>query len=175
MRAGEAHMLQWTDIDYETGTIRVTPEKGSRSRIFKLSNKLLNMLSKLKDKNSSKQVFSKHLRTQRRLFQKQMATIARKLENPRLLQTHFHTFRHWKATMLYHQTKDILHVMDFLGHRNIKNTLIYVQLGDALFQNENEEFICKVAEKLDEAKALIEAGFEYICEFNGAKMFRKRK
>jgi hypothetical protein len=39
----------------------------------------------------------------------------------------------------------------------------------------NEEFICKVASTLQETKELIEAGFEYVCEFNGANAFRKRK
>lgn len=175
MRAGEAHRLQWVDIDFETGTIRVTPEKGSKPLIFKLSNKLLNMLSKLRDKSVSKQVFSKHLRTQRRLFQKQRATIARRLQNPRLFQIHFHTIRHWKATTLYHQTKNILFVKNFLGHKNIKNTETYIQLEEALFKNENEEFICKVALSIEEAKTLIEAGFDFVCEFNEAKMFRKRK
>ena len=175
MRAGEANRLKWTDIDFVSGTVRVTPEKGSKARIFKLSNKLLNMLMRLKEKSDSELVFSKSLRTRRKLFYKQRATLARKLQNPRLLQIHFHTFRHWKATMLYHQTKDILYVMQFLGHRNIKNTLIYIQLEESLFKDQNEEFICKVASTVEEAKILIEAGFEYVCDFNGAKMFRKRK
>ena len=50
------------------------------------------------------------------------------LQNPRLLRIHFHTFRHWKVTMGYHKTKDILHVMNLLGHKSIQNTLIYTQL-----------------------------------------------
>jgi len=175
MRAGEAHRVQWTDIDFESGTVRVTPEKGSRPRIFKLSNKLLRMLSKLKSKNDLNRIFSKHLRTQRRLFQKQRTNLARKLQNPRLIQIHFHTFRHWKATQLYHQTKDILYVMQFLGHKSIKNTLKYVQIEGALFQEENEGFICKAASNVDEAKTLIEAGFDYVCELNNVKLFRRRK
>ena len=77
--------------------------------------------------------------------------------------------------MLYHQTKDILYVMRFLGHKNIKNTLIYIQLEEALFQRENEEFICKTAETVKEARELIEKGFEYVCEIEGVKLFRKRK
>ena len=40
----------------------------------------------------------------------------------------FKTFRHFKATMEYHRTKDIIHVMRLLGHKNIKNTLVYTQL-----------------------------------------------
>jgi len=39
----------------------------------------------------------------------------------------------------------------------------------------DEEFICKVAESLEEAQTLIEGGFEYVTEFNGVKLFRKRK
>jgi integrase len=68
MRAGEAHALKWTDIDFETDTIRITPEKGSNPRIFKLSNRLKNMVTDLKSKSRLDHVFSKHLRTQRRLF-----------------------------------------------------------------------------------------------------------
>ena len=65
--------------------------------------------------------------------------------------------------------------MQFLGHKNIKNTLKYVQLEEALFKEQNEEFICKVAKTIEEAKELIELGFEYVCEIQDAKLFRKRK
>jgi hypothetical protein len=39
----------------------------------------------------------------------------------------------------------------------------------------SEEYVCKVAENVEEAKALIESGFEYVTEVNGIKLFRKRK
>ena len=54
--------------------------------------------------------------------------------------------------MLYHQTKDVLYVMRFLRHRSIKNTLVYIQLEEALFQHEAEDYICKIADTVDEAK-----------------------
>ena len=40
---------------------------------------------------------------------------------------------------------------------------------------EKDEFVCKVATTNEEIAQLIEAGFEYVCEDNGAKFFRKRK
>lgn len=49
------------------------------------------------------------------------------------------------------------------------------QLEEALFKKKNEEYICKVASTIEEAKELIEVGFEYVCEFNKVKAFRKRK
>jgi len=39
----------------------------------------------------------------------------------------------------------------------------------------DDDYICKVAKTLEDASALIEAGFEYICEIQAAKLFRKRK
>ena len=77
--------------------------------------------------------------------------------------------------MLYHQTKDLVYVMLFLGHKNILNTMRYIQLSKVLFKNEEEEYICKVASTIEEAKALTEVGFEYVCEYDGDKAFRKRK
>jgi integrase len=129
---------------------------------------------RLKTKKNSKHVFGKYLRNRRRLYQKQRDTLARKLENPRLLDIKFHTFRHWKATMLYHQTKDILFVQRFLGHRSIKNTLRYIQLDAAIYSEEDDQFVCKAASTVDDAMSLIELGFEHVCEFDGIILFRKR-
>lgn len=66
--------------------------------------------------------------------------------------------------MEYHKTKDIFHVMQVLGH---KNTLVYTHLDD--------EYVSKVAWNLEEACKLIEAGFDYVTDIEGAKLFKKRK
>ncbi|MEM2202644.1 MAG: hypothetical protein QW595_03315 [Candidatus Bathyarchaeia archaeon] len=76
--------------------------------------------------------------------------------------------------MKYHKTKDILYVMKFLRHKKIDNTMIYVQLDQALFED-SEEYTCKIAHNINEAAALIEAGFEYVTDMDGVKLFRKRK
>ena len=172
MRAGEAWQLEWTDVDFVKRTIRVTPEKGSNPRIFKVSDKLLAMLGRLPKK--SNRVFGTYvLNGFARMFQRQRKRVAQKLQNPRLLRISFHTIRHWKATMEYQRTKDILYVMRLLGHKNIKNTLIYTQLVE--FEENTDQYISKVATTVDEARELIEAGFEYVCDMDGVKIFRKRK
>jgi hypothetical protein len=68
-----------------------------------------------------------------------------------------------------------LQVQQLLDHRDLRNTLIYINLEKALFQNADEEFYVKIAENVDEACKLLEVGFEYVTEINGAKLFRKRK
>jgi len=67
--------------------------------------------------------------------------IAAKLQNSRIKKISFHTFRHFKGTMEYAKTRDILHVMQVLGHKNIKNTLLYTQLTNF----KDDEFIAKIA------------------------------
>jgi len=171
-RAGEVFNLKWIDIDIEGKTLTITPEKGSNPRVFKISNKLVSMLNSLQ--REGERVFSsyKTLRSLSSTFERNRKRLAYKLGNPRILKISFHTLRHWKATIEYHKTKDILHVMQILGHRNIKNTLIYTQL---ICSENDDEYICKVAKTVEQAAELIETGFEYVCEIDGVKLFRKRK
>lgn len=171
MRIGEAWRLKWTEVDMVNNSVRVTPEKGSNPRIFKLSGKLMAMLDSIQRRTKNNRVFAKSLKSQRRVFEKQRANLARKLKNPRIREITFHTFRHFKATMEYHKTKDILYVMRLLGHKNIKNTLVYTQLVD--FQD--DDYVSRVAKTIEEACQLIEAGFEYVCEMDDVKIFRRRK
>lgn len=49
------------------------------------------------------------------------------------------------------------------------------QNTQALTSLNNDEFHVKVAETLEEACKLIEAGFEYVTDMEGKKLFRKRK
>lgn len=56
--------------------------------------------------------------------------------------------------MLYHQTKDILHVKEFLGHWKIEKTLLYIQLARVIFKEINDEFTVRVAKTPGEIKQL---------------------
>lgn len=58
--------------------------------------------------------------------------------------------------MLYHQTKDILYVKEFLGHRKAETTLLHVQPAKALFKETSEEFTVRVASKPEEIQELLE-------------------
>jgi len=171
MRIGEAWILQWNDIDIINKTVRVTPEKGSKPRLIKISTKLFNMLNTLHNDSDPKIFGSRWLKSQRRLYTKQRTKIANKLKNPRIRRITFHTFRHWKAATEYHKTLDIVHVKRLLGHKNINSTLLYTQLIDT----KNDEYIVRIAHTIEEDKQLIESGFEYITDRDGDKIYRKRK
>ena len=139
--------------------------------MFKVSNKLINMLNQLRKTNQL--VFKGNdLNSHRSNFIRQRKKLAKKLQNPRLTEISFHTLRHWKATMEYHKTKDILHVKQLLGHRSLQSTLLYTQL--VTFEDP-DGYTCRVAKNLEEAKELIEAGFQYVTDMEDKKLFRKRK
>ncbi len=171
MRIGEALALKWIDVDLERHAVLLNnPEKGGKPRSFKISGKLVVMINKLPKTNEK--LFGKmNPKTAGSSLIKLRKRISEKLQNPRIRRIHFHALRHWKATMEYHKTKDILHVMQMLGHRNIQTTLVYTQLVSF----EGDEFHSAVATTVEEARKLVEAGFEHVCTHNDTMLFRKRK
>jgi hypothetical protein len=127
------------------------------------------------DAKEDRKTHMRLLMRQKGILGKQRLRVANKLKNPRIAEISYRTCRHWKATELYHKTKDILYVMKFLGHRNIKNTLIYIDLERISYPNGGEDFTAKVAKSETEALQLIEAGFDFVCTMGESKLFRKRK
>jgi len=176
MRPGEAWNLKWTDIDLERSTVNISPEKGSNPRQLRITTHLIAMLNNLPhpwlyvfrnpkvDRESSMKTFQKGYEKRRRF-------IAEKLQNPRIQQITFKTLRHFKATLEYHKTRDILHVMQLLGHKSIKNTLVYTHLVNL----ETDEWVCKVATTKQERVNLIESGFTFVAKEGDQWYFRKRK
>jgi integrase len=176
MRPGEAWNLRWTDIDTERLTVTVLPEKNSNSRRLKVSVQLVAMLNGLPRKyecvfRNPKIDPRKAMVVFQKAVSKQRKTVVQKLKNERINAINFRTLRHFKATMEYHRTRDILHVMQLLGHKSIRNTLVYTHLVDF----GGDDFVCKVAKNVDEAKALVESGFDYVTDVDSMKLFRKRK
>jgi len=52
----------------------------------------------------------------------------------------------------------------------------YIDLGHAIFNSEsNDDFTVKVAETVEKACELVEAGFEYVTDIDQKKIFRKEK
>lgn len=173
MRIGEAFLLKWVDLDVERKTLRITPEKGSNPRILPVSNKLLDMLATFP--RDREHILPKQQKAIRNCYTEQRNQASQKLANPRLKQITFHTFRHWKGTMEYHKTKDIVHVKYVLGHKTIECTMIYINIEQATFLSDSDEYTVRTASTIKEACELIEAGFQYITEMEGLKIFRKRK
>ena len=98
---------------------------------------------------------------------------------PQIVYTFFQGNKHVDRSLLDNSNASFmgyvaLHIRSIeqrLGHRNIKNALIYTHL----ITFEGDECHSAVAENVEEAIKLIEAGFEYVCEVDDARLFRKGK
>lgn len=176
-RAGEIANLTWTDIGTQQKTVRIKAEKGSYSRILPLSTKALDMVNNLqKHVQKPKQHIFVNANNMRANFFTQRKHIAEKLGNVRLLQIHFHSFRHWKGTTEYHKTKDVFWVKELLGHKNLLSTQVYIHIERAKYpKGASDDFFSKVASTKEEITDLLDSGFEYVLQKDGLAYFRKRK
>jgi len=178
VRPGEAWRLEWTDLDLNNHTLTINhPEKDSNPRKFtKLSGKLVAMLQRVRRPgkyvfhadNVSKNSFAYF----GRLFFLERKRVAGETGNERLLRVNWKSLRHFKGTTEYVRTKDIVHVMRVLGHKSIKNTMIYINLAGL---DEDENYVCKVATTKEERINLIEGGFTFVAKEGDEWYFRKRK
>lgn len=102
--------------------------------------------------------------------------LARVYDNPRFLKIRYHTFRHCKALREYHKTRSILHVKKVMGHKSILTTQRYVEFYREIYGDlKPEDYVCEGASTVEEAKKLIEAGFEYVSKMDGVQLYRKVK
>jgi len=65
--------------------------------------------------------------------------------------------------------------MKFLGHKDVENTLIYIDLEIACYPNKTEDYMSRVAKTEQEICSLIDGGFKYVCDFQDAKIFRNSR
>ena len=180
LRPIEAWSLLFTDIDIKQRTVNIRTAKHGVPRILPISESLIDMLFV---EGESKYIFA--VGTDPIRFPKELAHFTRNyldrrkllaitLNNPRINQISLYTFRHFRATMLYLATRDIYHCKWWLGHSRIENTMKYVNIANAMHRDTGN-YACKVAKNLQEATELIGAGFEYVTEMDGFRLFRKRK
>ncbi len=171
-RCGEIRKIQWTDINEKNHTIAINqPEKGSKTRTVKVTDKTLAMVKNL-EKNHGDYIFNSRFVSQRKTFNLTRQKMAQITENPRLLKIHFHTLRHWRASREYERTGDIYAVKTLLGHKALSSTDRY-QHGSY----SNEEYVTKRPQTSQEEDILINAGFEFVRFDNkeDVPVYRKRK
>lgn len=174
-RKAEAAQLQWTDIDFQRRLISITSKKGGNPRTLPVSERLIEVLRSLKRKGES--VFNATLSSISSNYYQQRLKIAKKTGNPRLREIGLHDFRHWKLTMVAHEFNGNAHYIQyFAGHRDLNTQQIYIHLAEQYCgRSASSEFVVELAKNVEEAKKLIAVGFEFVHEYQGIMMYRKRK
>jgi integrase len=170
----ELTWLKVKDIDLEKGVVTITSAKHCVGRTLKLKAQTLVMLNAyvlLKKIGQNDRLFPVDSGSISEGYRRFRNKLADNLGDMSLKSIRLYDFRHFKATMEYHRTKDLLHVKRLLGHKDLRTTLRYTQL----IEIEGDEYHSATAKTIQEAQKLIEQGFEYVVEIDGFKLFRKRK
>ncbi|MFH0748671.1 MAG: site-specific integrase [Candidatus Bathyarchaeota archaeon] len=173
-RPEEGFRLTSDDVDVDTKIVTLNcPAKHSLPRQFKMSDRLLAMMLPLIRKTPHKERLwggtGRHIKRNFALIRNRTA---KELCNPRLHKVTLGSLRHFYATKLYSQTKDVIFVQQRLGHKNIQNTMVYINLVNF---SEDDSFTVKVGSTLEECTQLLEAGFTYVTDYEDKKLFKKRK
>jgi len=174
-RSGEMQKLQWQHIDLTRRIIYITAEKGSNSRYLPMTTQLVDMINHLS--RDTERVFPLSKHSYRVTFEDLRQRTAEKLNNPRLKAIHMHTFRHWKGTMEYHKTHSILDVKVILGHKNIESTMVYINLENALYNPDTDEYYSQVVHDEKELNKAITENWTLVVALNNTfpMYFKKRK
>ncbi len=176
MRLGECLSLTWLNIDFERRAIMLPKaEKGSLPRSFSdRSTMLMNMIGKLPKVNDK--IFG--TMTTNSAIQgliNARKKVSYKLGNPRIAKIHYHLIRHWFGTMEYHKKPDPDYIRRLLGHKRLSSTEIYINMEKLVFGEGSKDYVVKVCSTIEELQSLLQVGFEYVTDFQGQKVLRKRK
>jgi len=161
-------------IDLENGIISVRTAKHGKARVVKIQPRTLAMLKTYiskENKGLTDNLFSSP-KVLTKAFQRARKRTAIKYQDPECLKIRLYDLRHYYGSMLYHDTKDLLYVKEKMGHRSISSTMRYMHLVDF---EENDQYVVKVAENLDQFADLLSKGFTYVSDYEDKKVLRKRK
>jgi integrase len=159
------------DIDSSNNIITINfPVKGHKAGQVKVSSRLITMLNCL-PKNSTT-VFPTRYDHIYHCLQKVKKRAAKILQNPRLLEISFKSFRHWGGSMIAHYTNgNVLTVQKMLRHKSILSSMKYIHM----INFKDDEFDVATATTVEEVKQLATEGFEKFDEINNIHIFRRPK
>jgi type 1 fimbriae regulatory protein FimB len=131
LRASEVGLLRREDIDFERMKIRIHRLKNSISSEYPLRPEVARLLkSYLRTRKDNSPILfpsRRGLPINRRTLYNMIQRYAKQAKIPKS-KRYFHVLKHSIAVHLLEAEMDIIFVKDWLGHKNIQNTMIYARL-----------------------------------------------
>jgi len=168
---GEILVLEWKEIKDNIITI-AHPCKGHLTGQYQVSARLVSMLTALP--KTDKRVFPTTYRAMNNCLRALKKKVARKLQNPAVLDITFKSYRHWGGSMIAAYTNgNVLTVKKMLRHKSILNTMKYIHT----INFKDDDFEETVATTPEEVRKLGKAGWVKYDEMtvNGTAMHFYRK
>jgi len=168
----ELHGITRQDIDTERDIISVRGHKGHDSGTYKLKAATAEMLRDYMARNPQSQPFPKP-KIMGQQWLKTRNRLADDTKQPDLKKIPMKSLRNYSGAQFYYRLPDPIAVMRHLRHKKLETTMHYLRA--ITLTNGDEDYVCKVAKTIEEAKQLIENGFQYVTEIDGTKLFKKRR
>ena len=137
MRLGELTALEWKDVDFKRGTLRVDNKedhhtKNYEPRTIPMNDQLIEVLSKHPRRLDSPYVFA---RKGGEKFRKMRTSFENAVKRAGIPHVRFHDLRHTFASHLVMGGVDIRTVQELLGHKDIRVTMRYAHLAPDHMRN----------------------------------------
>ncbi len=174
LRPVELCRLKVNDIDLEHRTVNPITAKKGNPRTLKISQQLTASINEWIIKNNlnlNDKLFKGDAEDYGKYYRAIRNKLANDLKDPSIRTIRLYDFRHYFCSKQLNDTKDPYFVMIQMGHKKLETTQKYMHLMNL----NDDEWTCKTTNNIKDAAALIEAGFEYVTEMDGTKLFKKRK
>jgi integrase len=179
LRPIEVCTLKAKDIDPDHKTIAVATAKHGLPRTIPIDQPLADTLRAEIQKRRlqpNDYLFSPVAKYYCKSFIAMRTRLAKQMNDPTIKQIKLYHFRHYYGTMIQLKYRDVPTTAHLLGHRDWKNTQVYVNLAKILELGEDtDNYISKTASTLKEFTDLLDNGFTYIADYENVKVLRKRK
>jgi type 1 fimbriae regulatory protein FimB len=132
LRASEVGLLQRTDVDFKQGRITIHRLKGSFSGVYPMKPDTIKLIrSYLRERTDE---FPYLFLSNRKLpiDRRTLYRLMRKYSEAAGIPDHkrkFHSLKHSIATHILDAGEDVAFCRDWLGHKNIQNTMIYAHFS----------------------------------------------
>ena len=135
LRASELCGLQWSDVEFETGTLHLRRTKGGTTATHPLLGDELRALRSLKRDAKSPFIFVSERGAPFTVsgFAKLVERAGIEAKLP--FKTHPHMLRHATGYALANRGVDTRSLQVYLGHRSIQSTVRYTELAPGRFKN----------------------------------------
>jgi integrase len=135
LRASELCGLQWSDVEFETGTLHLRRAKGGTTATHPLLGDELRALRSLKRDAKSPFIFVSERGAPFTVsgFAKLVERAGIEAKLP--FKAHPHMLRHATGYALANRGVDTRSLQAYLGHRSIQSTVRYIELAPGRFKN----------------------------------------
>jgi type 1 fimbriae regulatory protein FimB/type 1 fimbriae regulatory protein FimE len=135
LRASELCELQWSDLEFETGTLHVRRVKDGATGTHPLLGDELRALRVLKREAKSPFIFISERRAPFTVSGLQKLIERAGIEAKIPFKVHPHMLRHATGYVLANKGTDTRTLQSYLGHRSIQSTVRYTELAPGRFKN----------------------------------------